>query len=171
MLPSLSGEPSGAQSITVMKDNIARMKRMWATLDLKMKPVLDWLSIPMHVLNNSNERDIEYIIKLVKKVAERSLPENRRSLLALAEDINNKSSFLLSYGGSSSGHEETKRDLEEKLINVMAAFLKAIKKLESTTKRVEKQQEKSTQGQSQKRKRKCKVDDDSDMKQKKTRRR
>ena len=80
------------------------------------------------------------------------------------------STFLMSSEGSSSGQEETKRGLEEKLINVMAAVLKAIKKLESTTNRVERKQEKSTKGQSQKRKRKCKGDDDSDMKDKKTRR-
>ena len=171
MLPSLNGEPPGAQRITVMKDNVARMKRMWATLDLKMKPVMDWLGNPDHVLDSSNERDMEYIIKLVQRVAERSLQENRRSLMALVGDIYNMSTVLMRSGGSSSGQEETKKDLEERLINVMAAILKAIKKLQSTTNRVEKQQEKSAKGQSLKRKRKSKVDDDSDMKGKKTRRR
>ena len=170
-LPALSREQSGAQSITVMRDNIARMKRMWATLDLKMKPVMDWLGNPDHVLDSSNERDMEYIIKLVQRVAERSLQENRRSLMALVGDIYNMSTFLMRSGGSSSGQEETKKDLEERLINVMAAILKAIKKLQSTTNRVEKQQEKSAKGQSLKRKRKSKGDDDSDMKGKKTRRR
>ena len=170
-LPALSREQSGAQSITVMRDNIARMKRMWATLDLKMKPVMDWLGNPDHVLDSSNERDMEYIIKLVQRVAERSLQENRRSLMALVGDIYNMSTVLMRSGGSSSGQEETKKDLEERLINVMAAILKAIKKLQSTTNRVEKQQEKSAKGQSLKRKRKSKVDDDSDMKGKKTRRR
>ena len=173
MLPSLSGEPSGAQSVKVMRDDIARMKRMWATLDLKIKPVMDWLGNPDHVLDTSNERDMEYIIKLVEKVAERSLQENRRSLMALVGDVYNMSTFLMRSGGSSSGQEEIKRDLEERLFNVMAAILKAIKKLESTTNRVEKQQEKITKGQSKslKRKRKCNGDDDSDMKNKKTRRR
>ena len=159
MLPALSREQSGAQSVIVMRDNIARMKRMWATLDLKVKPVMDWLGNP----------DIEYIFRLVEKVAERSLQENRRSLMALVGDIYNMSTVLMRSGGSSSGQEETKKDLEERLINVMAAILKAIKKLQSTTNRVEKQQEKSTKG--LKRKRKSKGDDDSDMKDKKTRRR
>lgn len=170
-LPALSREQSGAQSIKVMRDNIAGMKRMWATLDLKMKPVMDWLGNPVHVLDRSNEKDIEYIFKLVHKVAERSMPENSRSLLALAENINNLSGVLLRSGGSSSGQEETKRNLEEKLINVMAAILKAIKKLESTTNRIEKQLEKSNKGQKRtNRKRKCKGDDDSDLRDKKTRR-
>ena len=173
MLPSLNGEPPGAQRITVMKDNVARMKRMWATLDLKMKPVVDWLSIPMHVLDTSNQKDMEYIIKLVKKVAERSLPENRRSLLSLAEDLNNMSSFLLRNVGSASSQEaeDTKRNLEEKLINVLASILKAIKKLQSATNREEKKEEKNSKGQKKNsRKRKCKSDDDDNMKGKKIRR-
>ena len=156
-LPALSREQSGAQSITVMRDNIARMKRMWATLDLKVKPVMNWLGNPDHVLDSSNEKDMEYIFRLVEKVAERSLQENRRSLMALVGDIYNMSTVLMRSGGSSSGQEETKRNLEERLINVMAAILKAIKKLESTTNRVEKQQEKSAKG--LKRKRKSKGDE------------
>ena len=86
-LPSLSSEPLVGQSVKLMRDHVDRMKRIWASLDLKMKPVIDWLCNPFHVLDSSNERDMEQINKLNQKVAERSMPENRRSLLALSEDI------------------------------------------------------------------------------------
>ena len=167
-LPSLSSEPLVGQSVKVMRDHVERMKRIWASLDLKMKPAMDWLCNPLHVLDSSNERDMEKINKLIQKVAERSLPENRRSLLALSGDISNMSSFLLRREGSSSGQEETRRNLEEKLINVLAAILKAIKKLESTTNRVEKQQERKNNCQKRgNSKRKCRDDADNDMKEKK----
>lgn len=170
-LPSLSSDPSVGQSVKVMRDHVDRMKRIWASLDLKMKPVMDWLCNPLHVLDSSNERDMEQINKLIQKVAERSLPENQRSLLALSKDIANMSSFLLRREGSSSGQEETRTNLEEKLINVLAAVLKAIKKLESTANRVGKQQEKKDKCQKKSnKKRKCRDDDDNDMKEnKKTR--
>ena len=65
-----------------MRDNVDRMKRIWASLDHKMKSVMDWLCDPLHVLDSSNERDMEHIIKLVQKVAERSVLEE----LGLAVD-------------------------------------------------------------------------------------
>ena len=133
-LPSLSGEQSGATSVKVMRDNITRMKRIWATLDLKLKPMMDRLGNPMQELNSSNQKDMEHIIRLVQKVAERSLPENRLSLLALVRDISELSSL------GSSGQEETRSILEDKLMNVIAFILKAIKKLESTANRIGKKE-------------------------------
>ena len=154
-------------SVKAMRDNVDRMKRLWASLDHKLKPVVDWLCDPLHVLDSSNERDMGHIIKLVQKVAERSLPDNRRSLLALTEDIANMSSLLSRREGSSSGQEETRRSLEERLINVLAAILKAIKKLESTVNRVEKQQERRNKETKVKKRKSKDDDDDDDMKDKK----
>ena len=62
-------------SVKVMRDNVDRMKGIWASLDHKMKSVIDWLCDPLHVLDSSNERDMEHIIKLVQKVAETSVLE------------------------------------------------------------------------------------------------
>ena len=149
-----------------MRDHVDRMKRIWASLDHKMKSVIDWLCDPLHVLDSSNEREMEHIIKLVEKVAERSLPENRRSLQTLTGDIANMSSLLLRREGSSSGQEETRKKLEERLINVLAAILKTIKKLESTVNRVEKQQERKNK-EKKVRKRKKDDDDEDDAKEKK----
>ena len=151
-LPSLSGAQSGATSVKVMRDNITRMKRIWATLDYKIKPLMDRLGNPMHELNSSNQKDVEHIIRLVQRVAERSLPENRTSLLALVTDISELSSL------GSSGQEETRRILEDKLMDVIAFILKAIKKLESTANRIEKKQEKNDKDQRTNRKRKNKGD-------------
>ena len=161
-LPSLSGEQSGATSVKVMRDNIARMKRIWATLDYKIKPMMDRLGDQMHELNSSNQKDMEHIIRLVQRVAERSLPENRLSLLALVRDISELSSL------GSSGQEETRSILEDKLMNVIAFILKAIKKLESTANRIGKQQERNGKDQRTNRKRKSKGD--VNLKEKKTRR-
>ena len=162
-LPSLSGEQSGAStSVKVMRDNIARMKRIWATLDYKIKPMMDRLGDQMHELNSSNQKDMEHIIRLVQRVAERSLPENRLSLLALVRDISELSSL------GSSGQEETRRILEDKLMDVIAFILKAIKKLESTANRIGKQQERNGKDQRTNRKRKSKGD--VNLKEKKTRR-
>ena len=58
-----------------MRDNVDRMKRIWASLDHKVKSVMDWLCDPLPVLDSSNERDMEHIIKLVQKEAERSVLE------------------------------------------------------------------------------------------------
>ena len=162
-LPSLSGEQSGAStSVKVMRDNIARMKRIWATLDYKIKPMMDRLGDQMHELNSSNQKDMEHIIRLVQRVAERSLPENRLSLLALVRDISELSSL------GSSGQEETRRILEDKLMDVIAFILKAIKKLELTANRIGKQQERNGKDQRTNRKRKSKGD--VNLKEKKTRR-
>ena len=161
-LPSLSGEQSGATSVKVMRDNITRMKRIWATLDLKLKPMMDRLGNPMQELNSSNQKDMEHIIRLVQKVAERSLPENRRSLLALVRDISELSSL------GSSGQEETRSILEDKLMNVIAFILKAIKRLESTANRIGKK-EGNEEDKRTNRKRRSKTDDNL-IKKKKTRR-
>ena len=161
-LPSLSGEQSGATSVKVMRDNITRMKRIWATLDLKLKPMMDRLGNPLQELNSSNQKDMEHIIRLVQKVAERSLTENRLSLLALVRDISELSSL------GSSGQEETRSILEDKLMNVIAFILKAIKRLESTANRIEKKKEKEEDKRTN-RKRRSKTDDNL-IKKKKTRR-
>ena len=62
-------------SVKVMRDNVDRMQGIWASLDHKMKSVMDWLCNPLHVLDSSNERDMEHIIKLVQEVAETSVLE------------------------------------------------------------------------------------------------
>ena len=62
-------------SVKAMRDNVDRMKRIWASLDHKMRPVMDWLCDPLHVLDSSNKRNMEHIIKLVQEVAETSVLE------------------------------------------------------------------------------------------------
>ena len=44
-------------SVKVMRDNVDRMQGIWASLDHKMKSVMDWLCNPLHVLDSSNERE------------------------------------------------------------------------------------------------------------------
>ena len=132
-LPVLSSGVPVQQKLRELQDRIQAMKRIRANIDNKMQEAMDWLENPVY--GGIGEECLKTIIKMILRVAERSLPVDAQRLQNLADSISQKLRNEVIMQDRPSG---VMRDIKEKLTKVLAAVLKATRDLERAYSKEEK---------------------------------
>ena len=127
-LPVLSTDVPVVQTLRVMRDNTQAMRRILANIDSKMQGAMDWAQDP--VLGGDGEACVRNIIQMLLRVSERSLPRESKRLVALSDEI----SHIVRNEQGGIG------ELVEKLIRVIPLILKAIKEVERSISKEERNQ-------------------------------
>ena len=128
-LPVLSAEVPVQQKLRELQDRIQAMIRIRANIDNKMQEAMDWLENPVY--GGIGEECLKTIIKMILRVAERSLLVDAQRLRNLADSISQK----LRNEDRPSG---VMQDIKGKLTKVLAAVLKATRDLERAYSKEEK---------------------------------
>ena len=132
-LPILSEEVPVQQKLRELQDRIQAMKRIRANIDNKMQEAMDWLQNPVY--GGIGEECLKTIIRMILRVAERSLPVDAQRLRNLADSISQK---LRNEVIMQDRPSEVMGDIMGKLAKVLAAVLKATRDLERAYSKEEK---------------------------------
>ena len=131
--PVLSEDVPMQEKLHELQLRIQAMKRIRDNIDNKMQDAMDWLENPVN--GGIGEECLKTIIRMILRVAERSLPVDTQKLQNLADDISQKHRNEIFIQDRPSG---VMGDIKGKLSKVLAGVIKATRDLERAHSRQEK---------------------------------